>query len=700
MHNSKLTRRAFLSGAAGLAALAGTACTTATGGQSAATGQPATTVAASRVDELLGAMTLDQKLAQLVMPALRSWNEVDITDLDAAAELAEALGRHQYGGVILFGANVKDTDQTLKLVNALQANNVEAAQAAKTTAIPYFVAADQEGGSVARLSMGTRGTGSMAIGATGAAAEENARTTGQIFGEELAALGINVNLGPCADIITDLSDPGMSTRLFSDDPDVVTRCSLAFGKAAAANNVVTCYKHFPGAGDGSDDPTATHLTLEQLRKQGLAAFTALIDDGVEMLMTAATTFPDFDDEQTMADGSKGYYPATCSPRIIGKLLREELGYQGVVMTDALEMEQFVTEPTTGAQLFAGEPHGVDSQVNIAVACLQAGCDILLLPWDLRNADVASKYDDYFKALAQQVKDGKLSEERIDESVRRILALKEARGVLALGVKDGKELEESITAAQAVVGSADHHTAERKIAENAVTLLKDEGVLPLPGEGVRVVILGRTSADATPISYALSELQGAGALDANAFVDDRIAGQTRGDKSARTQVYVDKYYDLGESKLVWTDDISQAIAQAQYVVCMTATWAGLKQLQDADGRMQGIGRALSEAHAAGAKFVLLSNNLPVDAARFPEADAIVCTYLSSGYDVDPTGGSGSEHMRAINANAPAGLRALWGAGEMGGKLPIDVYAMEQSAEGAWNYTSKVLYPRGSGKGSVS
>ena len=134
--------------------------------------------------------------------------------------------------------------------------------------------------------------------------------------------------------------------------------------------------------------------------------------------------------------------------------------------------------------------------------------------------------------------------------------------------------------------------------------------------------------------------------------------------------------------------------------MTATWAGVKLLQDADGRMQGIERALREAHAAGAKFVLQSNNLPVDAARFPEADAIVCSYLSSGYDVDPTGGGGAEHVRALNANAPAALRAIFGSGEMAGQLPIDIYGMRQSAEGAWTYTSEVLYPRGTGKQSLS
>lgn len=112
-------------------------------------------------------------------------------------------------------------------------------------------------------------------------------------------------------------------------------------------------------------------------------------------------------------------------------------------------------------------------------------------------------------------------------------------------------------------------------------------------------------------------------------------------------------------------------------------------------MQGVARALAEAHAAGAKFVLLSDNLPVDAARFTDADAIVCCYLSSGFDIDPTTGSGSENMRAINANVPAALRALFGVADMPGTLPIDIYALEQDKDGAWAYTDEVLYARGTG-----
>lgn len=246
---TSITRRSLVSAAAGAAALLGAACSAA----------PQTTPQADsddRVETLLAAMSTEQKIAQMIMPAIRSWEgeENGVTDLTTVPDLAAALQRHQYGGVILFGANVEDTEQTLRLVHDLQANNAQSADATATSVIPYFVAADQEGGSVARLSMGTRGTGSMAIGATGPNAPQNARDMGTVFGLELAALGINVNLGPCADVICDLEDAGMSTRVFSDDPDVVADCSLGFAQGVGKTGVVTCFKHFPGAGDGSDFP--------------------------------------------------------------------------------------------------------------------------------------------------------------------------------------------------------------------------------------------------------------------------------------------------------------------------------------------------------------------------------------------------------------------------------------------------------------
>ncbi|MER2142809.1 MAG: glycoside hydrolase family 3 N-terminal domain-containing protein, partial [Eubacteriales bacterium] len=640
----------------------------------------------ARVDALLNAMTLDQRISQMIMPALLTWDGEKVTELSAWPTLAEALRRHQYGGVILFGANIASTEQTVRLIDDLQRNNAQSAPGA----LPYLVAADQEGGYVARLTMGTRGTGSMAIGATGEAAEQNALATGQVFGEELAALGINVNLGPCIDVIIDPADPGMSTRVFSDDPQVVSRLGLAFAEGVGQSNVITCFKHFPGAGDGSDNPTSIKLTSDQLAANGLAAYRAAIEGGAEMVMVSATTFPLIDDEILMADGvTRGHWPATLSPRIVTGLLRDELGFDGVVMTDALEMQQFVTEPDTGAALFSGEYATVAHDVQVAWRAINAGCDILLLPRSLNTDAAVQYYDDYIAGIAALVERGDIESARIDASVRRILALKERHGLL-----DQRQdpLDQRIEAAGMVVGSQVHHGVEMAIARQAVTLLKNDGVLPITGG--RVVILGRTATDNTPISYALALLRQGGFVDPDIRIENRITGETTGGEDASTVVVIDRYYNDGE--LAYTDDLTEAIVSADVVVCLSNAGEGLDRLQDDNPQILGVRRALLDAREGGARFVLLSDNLPVDTTRFQDADAIVCAFMSSGSGVDPmapTGASGT--AGAFNANIPAALCAIFGDGDMPGRLPINIPALERDSDGRWVYGDTLLYERGQG-----
>ena len=637
-----------------------------------------------RVDKLLDAMPLEEKIAQMIMPALRSWDGKSVKELSAHPALAEALRRHTYGGVILFGSNIESTEQTVRLIDDLQRNNTQNA----AVSIPYLVSVDQEGGSVARLTMGTRGPGSMAIGATGDAGEQNAKAIGRVFGEELQALGFNVNLGPCLDIITDLTDPGMSTRVFSDDPETVSRLGLSYAEGVGESNVVTCFKHFPGAGDGSDTPTSIWMTPEQLAENGLAAYRAAVKGGAEMVMISATTFPLLDDEALMADGAtKGFYPATLSHRIVTGLLREELGFDGVVITDALEMQQFVTEPDKGAWLFPGGYGTVEHDLRVAEKAINAGCDILLIPTDLNGEAAAQYYERYISCLAALVESGAIDPARIDESVRRILTLKARHGLLD---PDPTPVEQRIDAAREIVGSQAHHAVEMDVARQAVTLLKDDAVLPLTGG--TVVILGRTALDNTPICYALDLLLQGGFIAPETRIENHITGEKSGDLNAPLTIVIDRYYDSG--KLLYSNALSASIGRADAVVCLSTADEGLDRLQDHNAQIQGCRWALLDAHQAGAKFVLLSDNLPVDAARFQNADAIVCAYLSAGFGVDPTAPTGGlENVGAFNANVPAALCGIFGDGDMPGRLPIAIPALEEKPDGTWTYGEQILCERG-------
>jgi beta-N-acetylhexosaminidase len=161
----------------------------------------------------------------------------------------------------------------------------------------------------------------------------------------------------------------------------------------------------------------------------------------------------------------------------------------------------------------------------------------------------------------------------------------------------------------------------------------------------------------------------------------------------TNITIGCYYDANTGASAYSDMLSEAIEQASYVVCLSAVSAGFDAIQDYSVQIQGVKRAMSDAQASGAKFVLLSDNIPVDTVRFESADAIVCAYLSSGFDIDPTTGSGSENMRAINANVPAALRAIFGMGDMPGILPINIPELIQGDDGLWRYSEGLAYERG-------
>ncbi|MDO4538167.1 MAG: glycoside hydrolase family 3 N-terminal domain-containing protein [Coriobacteriales bacterium] len=703
--NNNVTRRTFLQSSAVVAALAGTACAqqSNSAASSASSTQPESAKGAQAV---LDSMTTEQKVAQLIMPCFRTFGSgkkgeegEDITDLSKFSALSEALRKHQYGGIILFGANVVDSEQTTRLVHALQENNAKGAGEQNATAVPYLVAADQEGGSVARVNMGTRGTGSMALGAIDGESDKYVYSTGEIFGQELSALGINLNLGPCVDIITDLADQGMSSRVFSDDPEKAGRLSRQFKSGMDVNNVATCFKHFPGAGDGSDDPTAIKISLEDLRKKGMASYKQVIDDGAEVVMTSATTFPEFDDTYTLADGkTKDCYPATMSPKIVTELLRKELGFNGVVITDALEMDQFFSAPETGAQIVPGERDSLESMVLIAQKCIEAGCDILLMPRDMNSAEVLEWYDGYIKGIAELVDKGTISKERIDESVLRILSLKEKHSLLDAYI-NGSDVEAAVKKAKEVVGSEDNHKAERGFAEMAITLVKNEGVFPLPADAGKVVIVGRRENADNPIRYALSELEKDGIFGSGLYVNDLIAAEKTGKEDAGTKVTVGSYYyldDDGNASVKITDGILPAIEEADYVICESTIFSGIASLQDDSKSVQAITQLLEATHKAGARFILLSDEIPVEGTRYPDADAVVCAYLYAGFGIDPREDTKGANMGAINANVPAALRAMFGGGKgMPGKLPINVYALAKGADGSWAYTDEVAFARGTG-----
>lgn len=650
---------------------------------------PGLSVARAQTDDvasIVAGMSLDQKLSQMIMPSIRTWDGAGVTDLDAAPKLAEALQRHQYGGIILNGQNIQSNAQVAKLVGALQQNNKSAQASSKGTYVPYAVGIDEEGGVVTRLTGGTRMTGNMAIGATGTNAAKNAELTGEVIGEELCALGINVDFAPVVDAIMNPNDTSLGTRCFSDLPSEVAQLGESYIDGLHKSGTAATIKHFPGLGmsetDSHTQQVVVNRTLDELRAAELVPFAKSLSK-TDLVMTAHITLPKIAEEVTFSNGTKGHYPATMSKRVITDVLRNELGYDGVVVTDALEMGAIEDEG-----LVPGDRGSVEYRANVAEKAINAGVDLLLVPADLNGPESTSFYDEYIAALQKKVEAGAISKERIDQSVTRLLKLKQARGFLK---------EPTATKDVATVGSNEHHAKEAQIAQEAVTLLKNEGdVLPLQEQAGNVVLLGRLEGDCSTILYAVQQLQENGFVPKDAHIRNLASGNTYGNQGSPVRITIDYYTGLDDSGNPlehYGNELAQAVGEAQTVVALTACSSPLP-LAEQSPLYKCVSRALSQTHASGGKFVLMSCGLPYDAARYGEADAILVTYMGSGIDQDPTArADGSTNMGAINANVIAGIGTLFGKSAPTGKLPVALADVDVSSDGTVSFsTARAKYER--------
>lgn len=656
----------------------------------------------AEIAAIVDGMTLDEKISQMIIPSVRQWNGSGVTDLGASPEMAEALQRHQYGGLILFDQNIQSAEQTAALTAALQENN---ANGGASTPIPYLMTVDAEGGLVMRIRGGTRMPGNMAIGAAGEMGRYDAYAAGVITGEELCALGFNVDFAPDIDINSDPSNPVIGVRSFSDDPELVALLGYCYGNGLRSCGVVPTYKHFPGHGDtGVDSHIGTpsiSKTYEELAATELIPFEAAIDSGADMIMTAHITFPAIDEEVPFANGKTGYYPATMSKKIITDILRGDLGFEGVIISDGLEMEAI-----DGAGLVPGS--GTEYRINVAEKVIGAGVDMLLIPQELNDADSAAFYDAYIAGLVKKVESGAISEERIDESVTRILTLKQKYGILAYGAEndqnaDAGDADADADAAEAaspadIVGSDEHRAFEKKIALHGVTLVKNDDVLPLvstgaaDADGAGTDEAGAEAADAAGTGATNVVILGGSEAEVAAIENEIAALREQGVISEETSITVGTYYDNASQSFACSEACLAAAEQADAAIVFCSTMSD-SSLHDLSSQSQAVS-AMKNALPEGGKLIVVSGALPYDAARYQEADAIVLAYMGAGLDSDTTGEK-TDASAGYNANTAAALDVIFGAENPHGKLPVAIPAVSANGDGSYSYSDEILYERGFG-----
>lgn len=596
----------------------------------------------AEAEKIVSEMTLDEKIGQMLMVDFRQWKQEgqsavqDLTEINS--EVADIIDEFDLGGVILFAQNVKTTEQTAKLTYDIQ----QVAKNDEDGNLPLLTTIDQEGGIVTRLGTGTNFPGNMALGAT--KSEQNAYDTGLVIGRELNSLGINVNFAPSVDVNNNPLNPVIGLRSFSSNPDLVAKLGVKMIEGIQANGVASAAKHFPGHGDTATDShyglPQVNKSLEELKEVELKPFQAAIDNGVDMIMTAHIQFPQIEKDTytSIKDGQEIQIPATLSDDILTGLLREDMNFDGVIITDALNMAAI------------SENFGEVETVKMA---FEAGVDIALMPTILRSKSDVPKLRAIVDGVKEAVANGDISEDRINESATRVVKLKIDRGVMDVA-NDTGTAEEKIENAKSVVGSKENRDVERRVSAEAITVVKnEENILPLnPKEGEKVLLIAPYDNELPGMKFGLNRLIKEGKVNS---------------------VELDTYCYKSEATM--TEELKSKIDEADYIVVLSEM-GNYTHLNSTHWITAIPNEVTSYSNELNKDSVIVSVGKPYDVAAHINAKAEVIAYGYKG--MDPTEADGGlSPVQAFGPNIPASIEVIFGAAEARGTLPVSVPTVDEN-----------------------
>ena len=492
-------------------------------------------------------MEIEHSIGQKLMLAF--------SGVEPSPEIIAALQNYRPAGVTLFrGLNIDNPNQLRQLTDSLQ-------RWARDFNLPtLLIAADQEGGQLMAVGQGTTPLpGNMALGAVGS--PELAQKAGAVLGQELASVGVNVNYAPVCDVNINSQNPVIGIRSFGENPEDVALLAGAMIEGIQSTGVVAVAKHFPGHGDTDADshhglPSVPH-SLERLRQVEFPPFRTAIAANVKMIMTAHLALPAIDGPSAP--------PATLSGNILQGLLREELGFKGVIITDAMDMQA----------IRQGDSLGED-----ALRAVTAGADLLLLT--SKSEDQRRVYESLQLALHK----GKLEAKTANASVERILALK-------------RWLENRPQPDLSVIGCVAHRAVADEVAERSITLVRDNlALLPLrlkPDQHIATIVpkpIDLTPADTS--SYVVPGLAIA-MRDHHSNIDEYLIPYAPGVQEIAGLIERLRNYDL-------------------IILCTLNAYASVEQAE-----------LVRQVLKLGIPTVVVAARLPYDLVAFPEAGTFICTY---------------------------------------------------------------------------
>ena len=593
----------------------------------------------SRAQGLLEGMDNHAKLEQLLVLSIQTYNGEPFTSMNE--EAASFFDSHAFGGFILFSSNVGSISDAAVLTDDLQRHTLT------DNRIPMLIAMDQEGGNLTRISHGTITPGNMALGASGNAAL--AKASASILGNELSAIGVNTDFAPDADINNEPANPVIGLRSFSDDPALTSTMVAAYIQGLDEAGIVACAKHFPGHGNTTTDShtglPVVNSTKEELETMELVPFHKAVEQSVDMIMSAHICFPQIEKDTYISklDGSKITLPSTLSDELIQGILRQELGYNGVVITDSLLMD-------------AVSEHF--DPIDAAVLALNAGVDMLLMPVRIEDAGGFAQVDQYLSALEEKI-GSEIPQERLDEAVTRVLRMKSRNGILE--VTPSEDIEARKTNAEEMVGRIENHESERAIADQCVTVLRNENdLLPFTGAGT-IVFAAPQGSQMNAMQKGMEQLLGE---------IDLVA----------SPVYIN--YRYGQN----LNDVLNAVPGASLVVI--SSWLdNMSQFDPSESIMiPSVQQVIDSCHTSGIPCIVISSGLPYDLSCYDNADALLAVYNPRGLPKDEEGNP----TDSCSPSLPAAIDIIFGYAKPSAVLPVNVPKVEGTG-----FTEAIAYPRGSG-----
>jgi beta-N-acetylhexosaminidase len=517
----------------------------------------------------------------------------------------------------------------------------------RSSKLPLMVAADFERGVSMRLNGVTVFPHAMAFGATGKT--ENAEIFGRISALEARAVGVQWNFFPDADVNSNPANPIINTRSFGGDPNQVGDFVAAYIRGAHEGGLLTTAKHFPGHGDTASD---SHLGLAQVTGDRarldaieLLPFKRAIEAGVDAVMVAHVTVPALDSEPKQV--------ATTSKAIVDGVLKEEMGFKGVVVTDALDMAGLT-------RLYA------KNVGRAAVESFKAGNDVLIIPADL---------DASYRAMLQAVESGEIGRDRLDQSVRKILELKASVGLNKARLVDLGQLSNEIAKPENVAEG-------QRIADEAVTLVRDNGkVIPLQSVGTPEAGLPYQSLTEAGNRLVVVIFSDDLRTDSGRMLERQVLARV---PDARV-IYVDARSGAGmKEAVVQAVGAAEHVIAAVYVVptagkAVRAAGGGLKNtvaMDDATGSL--LAAVLDRA---AERTVVLAMGNPYVIEDFPAIQNYVCAFSN------------------VTVSETAAIKALFGEIPIGGHLPVTIPGVASRGDGLERHARSSATQNGSGGSDV-